>query len=232
VVLLAYLNYRMFGWFMPSANYYLISDQQTVLAFTPQIGALGLLFDRVFGLIPRSPLFLLSALGLIPLVRRARTAELAALALGWLVYFLYIADIAYWWADGSPPSRYLLAALPFLVVLLAAGLERLSELRVASSAAVAVAWALAAYSLFVSYVYAVLPNTRYDLASDIKSSGSEGALFAFLGRVLRPDPATAFPSLVQARVSDLLLGSAWLVVVVALVIVGASKLYRDERLTA
>jgi hypothetical protein len=232
VLLLAYLNYRMFGWFMPSANYYLISDQQQVLAFTPQIGGLGLPFDRVFGLIPRTPLFLVSAIGLIPLLRRARTAELAALALGWLVYFLYIADIAYWWADGSPPSRYLLAALPFLVVLLAAGIERLSELRVASNAGVAIAWALAAYSLFVSYVYAVLPNTRYDLASDIKASGSEGALFAFLGRVLRPDPAIAFPSLVDAHVSDLLLGSAWLVVVVALIVVGASNLYRDERLNA
>jgi hypothetical protein len=232
VLLLAYLNYRMFGWFMPSANYYLISDQQTVLAFTPHIGALGLLFDRVFGLIPRTPLFLFSAVGVIPLFRRARTAELAALALGWLVYFLYIADIAYWWADGSPPSRYLLAALPFLVVLLAAGLERLSALRVASSAGVAVAWALAAYSLLVSYVYAVVPNTRYDLASDIKASGSEGALFAFLGRVLRPDPAVVFPSLVDARVSDLSLGSAWLVVLIALVVLGASKLYRDERLKA
>ena len=46
VLLLAYLNYRMFGLFMPSAGYYLISDQQQVLAFAPQVGALGLFFDR------------------------------------------------------------------------------------------------------------------------------------------------------------------------------------------
>ena len=167
---------------------------------------------------------------MIPLWRRARTAEFAALAFGWLVYFVYIADIAYWWADGSPPSRYLLAALPFLVVLLAAGIERLSELRVAAVPAAAIAWALAAYSLFVSYVYAVLPNIRYDLASDIKATGSEGALFAFLGRVLRPDPAVAFPSLVDGRLSDLLLGAVWLVVLIALVILGGSNVYRDERL--
>jgi len=232
VLLLAYLNYRMFGWFMPSANYYLISDQQQVLAFTPQIGALGLLFDRVFGLIPRAPLYLIGALGVIPLWRRARNAEFAALGLGWLMYFIYIADIAYWWADGSPPSRYLLAALPFLVVLLAGGIERLGELRVAGTPGAAIAWAFAAYSLFVSYVYAVLPNIRYDLASDINATGSEGGLFTFLGRVLRPDPAIVFPSLVQARLSDLLLGSAWLVVLLALILVGASKLYRDERLKA
>jgi hypothetical protein len=148
------------------------------------------------------------------------------------VYFVYIADIAYWWADGSPPSRYLLAALPFLVVLLAAGIERLAQLRVAADAGAAIAWALAAYSLFVSYVYAVLPNIRYDLAVDISASGSEGALFTFLGRVLRPDPAILFPSLVQARMSDLLVGSAWLLLTIALVIIGASNAYRDERLRA
>src|SRR5207302_1187724 len=105
VLALSYLDYRMFGVFIPNAGYYLIRDQQQVLAFTPQIGGLGLLFDRVFGLIPRTPLYLLCAIGLVPLLRRGRGAELGALALGWLLYFLYIANIAYWWADGAPPSR-------------------------------------------------------------------------------------------------------------------------------
>jgi hypothetical protein len=232
VLLLAYLDYRMFGLFIPNAGYYLIRDQQQVLAFTPHVGALGLLFDRVFGLIPRTPLFLLAALGVVPLWRRARGAELAALALGWLVYFAYVADIVYWWADGSPPSRYLLAGIPFLVVLLAVGIERIGELGRSRAVAEAAAWALAAYSLFIAYVYAVLPNIRYDLAVDVKSSGSEGALFTFLGRVLRPDPAIVFPSLVQANASDLLLGSVWLLVVVALVLLGREAPRAPEALRA
>lgn len=215
---LSALDYRMFGIFIPNAGYYLIRDQQQVLAFTPQIGALGLLFDRVFGLVPRAPLFLIGALGLVPLWRRARGAALAALALGWLVYFLFISSIAYWWADGSPPSRYLLAGIPFLVVLLAAGIERIGELGRARPVAEALAWGAAAYSLFVEYVYAVLPNIRYDLALDIRASGSTGELFAFLGKVLRPDPATFFPSMVRARPTDLLLGLLWIGLLLALAV--------------
>jgi hypothetical protein len=221
MLLLSFIDYRMFGIFIPSAGYFLIRDQQQVVAYTPHIGALGLFFDRAFGLIPRTPLYLIGALGVVPLWRRARNAELAALALGWLVYFLFIANIAYWWADGSPPSRYLLAGIPFLVVLLAAGIERILALHRGRAVAEAVAWAVAAYSLFIAYVYAVLPNLRYDLALDIRSSGSPGQLFDFLGRVLRPDPAILFPSLVHARPSDIALGAAWLALLVALIVVGA-----------
>ena len=46
VVLLCYVNYRMCGFFMPGAGYYLISDQQEVFALAPQIGALGLRVER------------------------------------------------------------------------------------------------------------------------------------------------------------------------------------------
>jgi hypothetical protein len=232
VLALAALDYRMFGVFIPNAGYYLIRDQQQVLAFAPQIGALGLLFDRVFGLIPRTPLLLVCAIGLVPLWRRARGTELVALGLGWLVYFAYIADIAYWWADGSPPSRYLVASIPFLAVLLAAGIERIERLGRSRPLAEFAAWVLAAYSLFIAYVFAVLPNVRYDLALEVRASGSEGQLFEFLGRVLRPDPAIAFPSLVHARVPDLLVGAAWLALVVTLVVAGRGSGPPTERRAA
>jgi hypothetical protein len=136
------------------------------------------------------------------------------------MYFLFISSIAYWWADGSPPSRYLLAGIPFLVVLLAAGIERIFALGRGRAMAEAIAWGLAAYSLFIAYVYAVLPNIRYDLAVDIRSTGGEGQLFSFVGRVLRPDPALLFPSLVLARPVDLAVGAGWLVLLIALVVVG------------
>src|SRR5439155_20727862 len=77
VLLLSYVDWRMFGVFIPNACYYLIRDQQQVLAFPPRVGGLGLLFDQVFGLIPRTPLFLVCALGVVPLLRLARGAELA-----------------------------------------------------------------------------------------------------------------------------------------------------------
>jgi hypothetical protein len=229
VLVLSYANWRMFQHFMPGAGYYLISDQQQVVVFAPHIGALGLLFDRVFGLLPHTPLYLVAALGLVPLLRRVRSAELAALALGWLAYFVFIADIAYWWADGSPPSRYLLAAVPFLVVLLAAGIERLVTLGVARAVVLAASWGLAAYSLFIAFVYAVLPHLRYELANDIRATSSVGGLFEFLGRIVRPDLALLFPSLVEARATDLLLGSVWLLLVIALMLVGRDRAHTGEQ---
>jgi len=220
VLLAAYVDYRMFGWFMPSAGYYLVSDQQQVLTFAPQLGALGLLFDRVFGLIPHAPIFLIAAFGVVPLLRRARNAEVAALGLGWLAYFVFIASIAYWWADGSPPSRYLLAALPFLVVLLAAGIEQLEHLPRVARVAPAVAWTLASYSLFIAFVYTVVPSLGYELAVNIRGTGSEGLLFPLVGRVFRPDPGDFFPSIVDATVRDLAIGLAWLAVLVASAVLG------------
>jgi hypothetical protein len=220
VLLAAYVDYRMFGWFMPSAGYYLVSDQQQVLTFAPQLGALGLLFDRVFGLIPHAPIFLISAVGIVPLLRRARTAETAALAFGWLAYFLFIASIAYWWADGSPPSRYLLAALPFLVVLLAAGLERLESLTNSAKLAGAIAWGLAMYSLFIAFGYTVVPSLGYELAANIRGTGSEGSLFPFVGRVFRPDPGVFFPSIVDSNARDIAMGAAWMALVIACGVLG------------
>ena len=215
---LSFVNWRLFGVFMPGAAYYLVSDQQQVLTFAPQVGTLGLLFDRTFGLIPRAPVYLLAALGVVPLWRRGSTALVVALFLGWLVAFTFIASIAYWWADGAPASRYILAGLPFFAVLLAAGFERLESLRPLLSRAVAAG--LAAFSLFIAYVYAVLPNIRYDLAVDIRLTERDGQLFEFVGRLLRPDPAAVFPSIVRAAPLDLALGTLWLALLVALLVMG------------
>jgi len=140
---------------MPGAGYYLVSDQQPILTYAPQVGALGLLFDRTFGLVPRAPVFLVAALGVLALRRRA-SPMLAALSLGWLAAFVYVATLAFWWADGGPPSRYLVAGLPFAALLLAASLERLESVRGAWRA---VSAGLAAASVFIAYVYAVLPTS-------------------------------------------------------------------------
>ncbi len=215
---LSYVNWLLFGRFMPGAAYYLVSDQQQVLTFAPQVGTLGLLFDRTFGLIPRAPVYLLAALGVVALWRRGPSALLVTLVLGWLVAFTFIASIAYWWADGAPASRYILAGLPFFAVLLAAGLERLESLRAVAWRALAVG--LAAFSLFIAYVYAVLPNIRYDLAVDIRLTERDGQLFEFVGRLVRPDPAAAFPSIVRATPADYALGALWFALIVALLVMG------------
>src|SRR2546428_12979563 len=108
VLLLCYFNWRLFGWFIPGAGYFLIRDQQEVLNFSPQSGIPGLFFDRAFGLVPRAPIYLLAFIGVAALwrLRRENAAPPAALVLGGGLYLLSIAEVAYWSSDGGTPTHY------------------------------------------------------------------------------------------------------------------------------
>ncbi len=223
VLALSTVNWLQFGLFMPAAGYFLIRDQQEVLVFAPQVGALGLFFDRVFGLVGRAPLYLLGFLGAAALVRRARGghgAELAPLALGWGLSLAFVADIAYWWADGSPQPRYLVATIPFLVAGVAAGIETITSMARARDVAAGLAWAAAAWGALVTFAYTVIPTVAYDLAVDIRESGSSGRLFDYIGRVVRPDPGVFFPSLVRIDGTSVALSAVWLAVAAGLVLIG------------
>src|SRR5438477_11454446 len=185
VLLLCYLNWRLFGWFIPGAGYFLIRDQQEILNYAPQSGIPGLLFDRAFGLVPRAPIYLLAFVGIGALWRRRRIygPALAALVLGWGFYFLYIADIVTWHADGGPPSRYLLAGLPFLVVAVAGGFETVfASVGRMRAALGAFAWVAVWWSALIVFVYAALPDLRYEYMPQIRD-GNPVQLWLELGRV-------------------------------------------------
>ena len=223
VLALSYLNYRQFGLFMPSAGYYLIRDQQQVLAFAPQTGALGLFFDRTFGLIGRTPLYLLAFVGAYALWRRRRDGhrdELVPLVLGWLLSLLYIADIAYWWADGSPSSRYLIATVPLLAAAVAGGIETIGLAGRWRQALWVGSWAAAGWSAYAVFSYAIEPTLGYDLATEVQATGTPGQWWRYVGRVLRPDPGSAFPSFVAIDGTSVALALVWLAIVALLVILG------------
>src|SRR5439155_855096 len=218
VLVLCYANWRMFGLFMPGAGYYLLKDFQPVLVYTPWTGGAGLFFDATWGLVPRAAIYLLAFVGLVALWRRAReghSPEVIALALPWALSFLYIASIVYWYADGGPASRYLLATMPFLVVAVAGGIETLALFRL-RDLAVGFAAVLAAWSAFVTYVLAVLPELRYDYATDVRAGGPTH-LWNFLGRIVRPDPDTVFPSLLRLSPLDVARAIAWILLAAGLV---------------
>ena len=218
VLLLCYLNWRLFGWFIPGAGYFLIRDQQEILNYAPQSGVPGLLFDRAFGLVPRAPIYLLAFVGIGALWRRRRIdgPPLAALALGWGFYFLYIADLVTWHADGGPSSRYLLAGLPFLVVAVAGGFETLFASVGRMRAALGVLTLIAAWwSAFVIFVYAVLPDLRYEYMPQIRD-GNPVQLWLELGRVIRPDIQTALPSFYGHDAATIPLALLWVGVTISL----------------
>jgi hypothetical protein len=77
--------------------------------------------------------------------------------------------------------------------------------------------------LFIAYVYAVLPHIAYDLAVDIRLSERDGQLFEFVGRLVRPDPADLFPSIVRATPFDFALGASWLALVGGLLLLGIDR---------
>ena len=217
------MNWREFGLFIPSAGYFLLRDYQPVLVYTPWVGATGLLFDGAFGLIPRAAVYLLAFVGVAALWRRARqrhAPEVAALALPCALSFLYIASIAYWYADGSPASRYLLATMPFLVAAVAGGIETILAVRRGRDVLVGIAATLLAWSAFVTYVMAVLPDLRYDYAPDIRA-GALARLWLFLGRIIRPDPESFFPVMLRLDPEGIALALVWMALAAALVVVGA-----------
>ena len=222
VLLLCYFNWRLFGWFIPGAGYFLIRDQQEILNYSPQSGVPGLLFDRAFGLVPRAAVYLLAFVGVGALWRRRRLygPQVAALVLGWGLYFLYIADIVTWHADGAPPSRYLLAGLPFLVVAVAGGLETaLASVGRMRAALSALTWVAVWWSAFVVFVYAVLPDLRYEYMPQIRD-GNPVQLWLELGRVIRPDVQTALPSFYGHELATILLAIPWATVATFLTVLG------------
>ena len=230
VLALCYLNWRLFGWFIPGAGYFLIRDQQEILDYAPQIGVPGLLFDRAFGLIPRAPIYLLAFIGVGAIWRRRRIygPALAALVLGWGLYFLYIADIVTWHADGGPPSRYLLAGLPFLVVAVAGGIETLlalsGRLRAVALALIGLAiW----WSAFVTFVYAVKPGVRYEYMPFIRDANPV-QLWLELGRVLRPDIQTALPSFYGHEAATPFLAVLWMAIALFLGVFGYFSVRRTR----
>jgi hypothetical protein len=220
VVALSLVDLRLFGMFVPNAGYLLIRDAQPVLVYTPQLGIPGLFLDRTFGLLSRAPLYALAFFGAVPLLRHARATRspaIVALFLGWLAYLLYIGDIAYWWADGSPSSRYLLATIAFPMVALAAGLDRVRGDLGRAAVATAAGWTAA-----ITAIFALMPNLRYDLASDVRD-GAPGQLWVYLTKILRVDLALLFPSLVRAAPIDAVVTLAWAALLGALVVLGARR---------
>src|SRR5205085_1333053 len=64
LLLFAVFDYRYFGTLLPNGGYLSIRESQPQFWLTPQIGFLGLLLDRGYGLLPVAPVYLLAIVGI------------------------------------------------------------------------------------------------------------------------------------------------------------------------
>jgi len=84
--------------------------------------ATGLIFDRYRGLLPYSPILLLSVLGLKPLAKESGDVfVLATCAV--LAEYLGSSLFTHWWAGWSLPARYLISVLPLFSLPLSLALK-------------------------------------------------------------------------------------------------------------
>ncbi len=84
--------------------------------------ATGLIFDRYRGLLPYSPIVLLSVLGLRPLLKeRPEIFALATSAV--LAEYVGSSLFTHWWAGYSLPARYLISVLPLFSLPLSLALK-------------------------------------------------------------------------------------------------------------
>lgn len=100
-----------------------------MLAHVPR-GALGIVFDRQFGLLAVSPLWAIAVPGAFVLVSRRTGDALRALLLAAAGAGVG-ASFSMWWGGSCPPARFIVPALPALALCLAPALQRRRELSAA-----------------------------------------------------------------------------------------------------
>jgi hypothetical protein len=80
-------------------------------------------------------------------------------------------------------------------------------------------WGTAWWSGFIVFVYAVLPDLRYEYMPQIRD-GNPVQLWLELGRVIRPDIQTALPSFYGRETATPVLAILWVALAVCLAALG------------
>ena len=104
--------YAIYGTPDPRVQY--AGYTQSALANLPR-GAVGLLFDQQFGLLPAAPVFLCALAGLATMIRRSPRLAVELLMLA-APYGLVVGAYQMWWGGNSSPARFLVPILlPFAI---------------------------------------------------------------------------------------------------------------------
>lgn len=183
--------------------------------FAHRNGLLGLLLDQEFGLIPNAPIYLLVFVGL-PLALRENWEATVMMLVLFLGYYLSVASIRQWHGAWSPPSRYIVAIVPLLGLLIAYAAKYH-----AGRFYTWVKGGLFGVSLWVSFWYALAPSWRYN---EINGSNK---LLKNLSAWLPVDMTVFLPSYVDLSQTTFILSLPWAILALSLTIYYYTKRTRE-----
>ncbi|MSQ44154.1 MAG: hypothetical protein EXR45_08110 [Chloroflexi bacterium] len=173
------LDMRLFGG-IPAVN-----DYGSVSLSNIPAGALGLLFDRQYGLLPYGPVYLLALYGLLALPSQLGWVRSGPMLTLLISYFVFIASFSFWFGAFSPPSRMLVPVMPIFVTGLAVALHRWHGWRMII---VAIALAVADWAIIAQLI--AVPRLRYNYWD------GKSVLLAYLSQVWETDITQVLPTFV------------------------------------
>jgi hypothetical protein len=192
-----------YGISLPNAGYVLDvrALKNVQLGFMPQVGFLGLMFDRAFGLFPIAPIYILVFAGAAKIWRRCRAATVVLL-MPTTSYVLFVSFSQYWYGGWSPAARFLVSA----GVVWAA----LAALCFPTRFAGLLTIVLSMWTFVTTFILMAYPNTRFVAVPDT----TRGGLGVFLQQHFWIDPLTwLFPSFIHAGLGDYCIAMGWVAVI-------------------
>lgn len=205
MALFSWFDFYHFGTLLPNAGYLRVAAVYPQFThIRPITGLLGILFDRLQGLVPLAPIYLWALAGLLAAWKQSLWRA-AALSTASMSYLGFMACSQYWTGGGCPPARYALGAAALWAPAAALVLRRGKRQFLLGAA---VAWSAAMAIAFTGF-----PMVRALNMSDLATP----ALDLLVRMHFKVNYDVVFPSLIRGARSDYLIAGLWVVLTAACV---------------
>jgi len=199
----AWFDSRHFGTLLPNAGYLRVAAVYPQYAhIEPLRGLLGLMFDRLQGIIPLAPICLWALAGLLPGLKKALW-PVAALAAASFSYLVFMAFSQNWPGGDCPPARYALGAVLLWAPAAALVLRRWTQRWLFGAAFL--------WSALMAIAYTGFSAVRYPHMIDLATS----QLDLLIRMHFKFDFDVVFPSLIRNTRGDQILAAVWAFLTVA-----------------
>lgn len=206
VMVWLYSFYVRYGGFNPIRPYQTDSGGEVQLNVANSIRViLGLLFDRAFGVLPYSPIFLLVVVGWWYLIRDRNTRGLAVgLTAALAVLLASLTRTFGWWGGASAPARFLVPAVPLVVPMLAVAFRELRQPAWRALGLLALFWSIGSFVAMTAIPsMRLLYNGRTSTGRLFETMQGDGPVSFVLPSFVSSDWQSALPSLAVSVVAAL-----------------------------